>query len=86
MTPQEKAMAQILQFSLFKLAEEFHETLARLKETHPHARDRIDQIGRDVEAMVDRTLEDFTTNGNDFSIKTVERIHSEIIEVRRLLG
>lgn len=86
MTPQEKAMAQILQVSLFKLADEFHETLARLRETHPQSQDRIDQISRDVEAMVDRTLNDFMTDGSDFSIKTVERIHAEIIEVRRLLG
>lgn len=86
MTPQEKAMAQILQVSLFKLADEFHDTLARLRKTHPQAHNRIDQISRDVEAMVDRTLEDFMTKGREFSIKDVEKIHSEIIEVRRLLG
>ena len=86
MTPQEKAMAQILQVSLFKLADEFHDALDHLRKTHPHEHNRINQISENVETMIDRTLEDFMVNGRNFSIKDVEKIHADIIEVRRLLG
>lgn len=86
MTPQQKAMSQILQVTLFKLAEEFHTILDKLQITHPHAGEQLSQIGRDVETFVDRTLDDYHRNGRNFSIEDMDRIHSEIIQVRALLG
>ena len=85
MTPQQKVIAQLLQVSLFKLGDQFHSTLATLKERHPNSADKLDDIGRDVEKMIDKTLLDFQENGNDFSMKTVDAIHARIIEARRLV-
>lgn len=86
MTPQQQAMAKILQVTLFKLAEEIHQILDRLKQTHPQSRDKFIQMGREVEAAVDKTLEDYHKNGRNFSVQEMDKIHSDIVEIRRILG
>lgn len=79
-------MAQILQVTLFKLAEETHQILDRLRQRYPDSRERFDLLSRQVETAVDRTLEDYHTNGRNFSVQEMDKIHSDIIEIRRLLG
>jgi hypothetical protein len=85
MTPQQQAMADLLQVSLFKLGEQFHETLARLKERHPDQQETLTDIGRDVEKMIDDTLKQYHELGGGFSMRTIDEIHAKIIEVRNLL-
>lgn len=85
MTPQEQALGDLLRISLFKLADQFHETLARLKERHPTKVNVFDEIDREVEGMIDAALEDYKENRGEFSMATIDDIHARIIATRRLL-
>lgn len=84
MTPQQKAIAEILQVSLFKLAEEYHAGIARMRAKGMGDEQELKELTNMVEAMVDETLEEYIKNGNDFSMAAVERIHEEMSKVRRL--
>ena len=86
MTPQEQAMGQLLQVSLFKLADQFHTTLARLKKQYPCKLEELNEIGRDVEKMIDDTLEDYQKNKGDFSMADIDAIHARLIQVRAFRG
>lgn len=84
MTPQQKAIAEILQVSLFKLAEEYHAGIARLRAKGMSSEKELNELTNMVESMIDEVLEEHVKNGNDFSIAAVERIHEEMSRVRRL--
>lgn len=84
MTPQEKAMAQILQVSLFKLAEEYHAGIERIRSKGLASESELRELSGMVESMIDEVLEEHVKKGNDFSIAAVERIHAEMARVRRL--
>lgn len=85
MTPQEKAMAQLMHVSLVKLADAYQDTIQRLRRTHPHIpTEKLDQLERDVERMLDSAHEGFAKNGGDMSMKEVDRIHKLIAEAKAL--
>lgn len=85
MTPQQKAMAALMHVSLIKLADSYQDTIARVRERNPNAdQDRLDQLERDVERMLDNALKDFTENGGDMSMKEVDHIHKLIAEAKAL--
>ena len=79
-------MGEILQVSLFKLAEQFHSTLERLKKQHPQKLEELNEISRDVEKMIDDTLADYNENAGDFSMADVDAIHARLIQVRAFRG
>lgn len=85
MTPQEKAMAQLMHVSLIKLADAYQDTIKRLRRTHPHIpAERLDQLERDIEVMLDKAHENFSKDGGDMSMKEVDRIHKLIAEAKAL--
>lgn len=82
MTPQERAMAEILHVSLFKLAEQYHTSIDNLKKRHPDKAEELDEIHSLVEKAVDEAIEDHMKNGGDFSMTTIDSIHAEISKLR----
>lgn len=84
MTPQEKAMGDLLQVSLFKLGDEFHSTLDKLRERKPEKSAEIDEIARQIEVMIDNTLKGYRDDRGNFSMKDVDTLHARIIELRNL--
>lgn len=85
MTPQQKAMADLMHVSLFKLADAYHATIARVRQNcSPEGRAALDQLSLDVEKMVDDTIQDFSDKGGDMSMQAIDRIHKAIVEAKSL--
>lgn len=82
MTPQQKAMADILQISLFKWAESTHEVLASLRKRGIESA-LLDDIARQTELVVDEALKDFQKNG--VSMKGIEDINAHIVKMKGFL-
>lgn len=84
MTPQEQAMADLLQVSLFKLGDQYHETIAKVRKRAPDKAAELDAIAKGVEEMIDETLKDFAENGADFDMQAIDIIHSQIVGLKHV--
>ena len=84
MTPQEKAIGDLLQVSLFKLGDEFHAVLDKVRERKPEKAAEIDVLAREIEGMIDNTIAGYRDNKGDFSMKDVDTLHARIVELRHL--
>jgi hypothetical protein len=87
MTPQQKIMSNLLQISLFKFAEEAHETIATFSSRYgkrPGVQQKLDELTSEVESMVDRTIQDYIDQGDDFTMDHVDLIHAKLMKLREL--
>lgn len=84
MTPQDQAIADLLQISLFKLGDGYHDLVKRLRTKGIGTEAELSEITQQVEQMIDDTLADFHKNGADFSMRSVDLIHKKIMDVQKM--
>jgi hypothetical protein len=82
MTPQQKAMGQLLQVSLFKWADAVQSNINELKRLGVDS-SQLDQIALNVEKVIDQTIEG--TKPEDITMADLERINDQIVQLKGLI-
>jgi hypothetical protein len=82
MTPQQKAMADILQVSLFKWAESTHQVLESLRRRGVDPA-LLNDIARQTEEVIDISFKD--SMGGETSMMGIDILNAHIVKMKQLL-